>query len=275
MEYTDRIENARKIIEYNRSILYHISSKYPYLRKALDHEGIRSLIFGVYTYVNKHDFFIYRGKYVFFLDNKKLTGIRKATTLTQTSKYMNYVCAIGVFNKQYQNYDPNGEVKYTELSQINRNFIANNEGKRLINHYSFKKYTKKELERMEDRARQLFENKISPGNISCNQLKANNCKDLANEVFFNVLPKAFKKKEDEYQILIDVIDLQINRSGATTKDRISAEINLNDQELEKLFRIYKNDLNEKYSYKAPTKQESEKYKTKKWLFKRKGVTNGK
>lgn len=266
------IKHSKEIIKYNQKTIYHLSNKYKYLNDVLSNEMLRDTLLKLYKFISDKDIFIYRHKYVFFIDNTRLTKLRGKTTASVSNRYINYLCAVGFINKQYQNLGEFGDTKTTNLTDVNYNFMATTESRRPINTFYFREYKEKELQRLEDRARQLITNGVTPGNISNNMLRANNCIDIANEVYYANNKYSINLKDKEYKQLIDTIDRYISRKGYTTKTELyhSIWLQLPTTELDKLFRIYKSEINRIYIYKSPTKQDKELYNLpqnfKKWII---------
>ena len=251
-------ENGQKIIEYNKKVLSRLPSKYKYIDKALKHKGIRSLLLSLYRYAY-NGFFVYKHKYVFFKDTKHINELRKRKTSKQSNHYINYLCCLGLINKQYQHLDRNGVIAETQLTEINRRFLLENPSKLPINHFCFRKYTAKELDRIEERAKRLIKNEITQGNISRLILTENNCSDIANEVFFHNFKGSEKKKQQELKKLITLINKGIEEKGYTTKQNIYKDLGVPAAEIDKLFQIYKNELWQRFNYKSPNKAEKERF----------------
>ena len=259
MNYKQRIEHSKEIIEHNRYLIYHLPTEYKNLEKILQHQGIRDTLLKIFKYIKDKEIFIYRRKYVFFLDNSKITNIRGRTTESVSNRYINYLCAIGLINKQYQNLGEYGDTSKTRLTDINLEFLIDTKKRRPINTFYFREYTSKELKRLDSRAKQLLDNRITPGNISFNMLCANNCKSLADEVYYANDKNSIKNKNKAYISLLQTIEDLLQDKGYTTKQEIYNN-NKNDcGELDKLFKIYRADLQKKYNYKAPTKADRTKY----------------
>ena len=263
--------NGQKIIESNRKILYRIPKRYKYISKALKHKGIRELIFKLYKDIYD-GFFIYKHKYIFFKDTGHINKIRGKKTGKVSNHYINYLCCMGLINKQFQHLDRNGLVEETELTEINKAFLLNNPDMLPINHFYFKEYARgKELDRIEERTKRLIENDVTPGNVSYLKLIENNCADIANEVFYNNIKGSEKKKQQELEMLKTLIDKRLEEQGYTTKQDIYNNLSLPAAEIDKLFTIYKKDLWQRYRYKPPDKAEKERFNLsknfKKWIIK--------
>lgn len=276
MNYKERILHAREIIDSNREIIRKLSiNKYKYINQVLSKSGIKELLFAVYSYVRERNFFIYRRKYVFFITTNNINKIRQRTTKSVSNRYINYLCCAGLINKQYQHLDNNGLLEYTRLTGVNINHLQSNQKKRPINHFYFRAYTEKELNRLEKRSRRLIENGITPGNLSFNRLMANNCEDIAKEVYPELSENIYEKKSREYKQIIAFISKKIEEKGYTTKKEIEDGSGVSATEIEKIFRIYKKDFGGSstgdYWYKAPNNEDRKKYgyKGNKWIITKK------
>lgn len=272
MEYKDRILKAKETIEYNQKLIYKLSVDYKYLHQVLDNEVIRDTLLKVLSHA-KRTVYIYKNKKTFTLDTKTLSKIRHKTTDSVSNKQINYLCAIGFIKKSYQMLGDTIEDTY--LTNTNFEFLKNNNSKRPLNTFYIKEYTKNELLIMDARAERLIKNGVTPGNMSSNMLEHNGCKDIADEVFYANNKNSIKLKDKEFNQLLSVIDRYISRKGYTTKAEIynSIYVNVSASEIDKLFRIYKRDINRIYKYNSPTSTDKLLYNLpqnfKKWIITRK------
>lgn len=243
------VESARNIIEYNRHILYHIPVKYKYLNEYLQ-GSLRETLFSVFKFVADKKIIIADHKYLFFADNKTLTyKVRKKSSgEATTSRHMNLLCAIGLFNKQYQSRAKD------KLIDVNKNFFElNPDKKRSINVYSFRRYNNQELKRIEERAARLALAGVTAGNFSQSMLSCHGLEDLANESLPSNNRTAPERKAVEFQELLYVMAYIVDTQGFTTKQEVRNNLLIDDKELDKLFRIFKQDIAEYFYYKRPTK----------------------
>jgi hypothetical protein len=260
-------ESAREIIEYNRSILYHLPVKYEYLNHYLQ-GSLRGTLLSVFKFISDKQILIVDHKYIFFADNKTLTykARKKSSGESTTSRHINLLCALGLFTKQYQS-----RLK-DKLIDVNKNFFTNNpHKKRSINVYSFRRYTEQELKRIEDRARRLAEVNVTAGNFCQTMLACHGLEDLSNESLPSNNRKAPEKKAMEFQDLLYCISYIVDIQGYTTKQEIKDNLAIEDTELDKLFRIFKQDIAEIFYYKRPTKKQMEQWglTTLKFIYTRK------
>lgn len=254
-------ENAKKIIQDNIYTLYHLNDKkYMYLTLML--KDIKKELLQILHFLENIDPIIYKQAYVWYLDNNALTKkIRKKTTKDTSNKHLNYLCALGVIRKR---------IDGAEVG-INREFMLETDRKNHMNIITVYRYTEKQLDQIEQRAKQLHDNRVTQGNISFNKLMANNCENLAHEIYYRNSDKSIRKKDKEYSKLIEKIEKLINEKGYTTKADVYKATDLSDKEINKLFVIYKSRLWQQYTYKPPTRHDTQTFKLKnrKWIIKRK------
>lgn len=257
-------EGAREILEYNIGIIYHLPEKYKYVSVML--KDVRKELLKILNYIKDVKPIIYKQKYVWYLDSTTLTAkIKMRTTRATCSRHFNYLCCLGLLNKIEQTQE--------SMIGINREFMIETGSRSPMNVISVYRYTEKELDRIEERAKLLRENKITPGNISFNRLMANGCCELAREVFFANAEKAVDKKQREFKQLMESLEVCCSKEGYTTKGKLYSVLPLKSHEIDRLFQIFKEQIWKTYTYKAPTKQDIEKYelKTKKWIIIKKEI----
>ena len=68
---------------------------------------------------------------------------------------------------------------------------------------------------------------------------------------------AFKKKERECKRLLSCIEDKCISNGYTTKQELTSALQITREELDKLFRIFKDTIKERYLYKAPNRIEKD------------------
>lgn len=258
------MESVNKIIKTNRAVVYHVPAAYPYIKAYLDVE-LKSTILAVYRFINRLDeLIIYRNRFCFFMDSKRLTyGVRKkAGGEATSSRYINLLCAIGLLNKQYQSAE--------DTIEINRLFMAESGATRPINVFYIRKYSERELERIEGRAERLYHAGITRGNISFNNLILHGLRDIATEVYPMNDRTAPERKLDELADLIQCIDFLISEQGYTTRQQVHEYLPINDREIDKLFKLFKGDLEQVYSYSRPTAQDKAEFNLidNKFIYKR-------
>ena len=245
---------AKKIVKGNQEKIWHFpSNKYPSIAHYLS-GSVRDTLLSILKFIKKVDVIIYKHKYVFFLDNKRLTyGVRKKSGGTGTSsRHINLLCAIGLINKQYQNAD--------EMLDINKEFLANNpDKKRPINAFYFRRYTDEELERCEERASMLLAAGVTSGNISFDNLSVNGLDDMAIEVYPMNDRTAPERKIMEFGYLMEVMQSLIDEQGYVTRQQVKDNLLIQDREIDELFKIYKKQLSEYYYYERPTNNQIAKW----------------
>lgn len=249
------IESAHSIVEHNLEAIHYIPAEYENLNYYIQ-GSLRQTLKKVLEYISDKQIVIADHKYIFFFDNKRLTYKvrRKSGGEATSSRHMNLLCAIGMFTKQRQS-----EYK-DNLIEANQNFFKNKPDKqRPMNVYSFRKYDRRELKRLEERARRLRAAGVTAGNFGYNILMLHGLDDLASEVFPANNPSAPGKKAAEYDELITVIDTLIDTYGYTTREQIKDNLLLEDKEIDALFRIFRTDLKEAYNYKRPTASQKEQW----------------
>ena len=276
-KYEQNIKNAKKILQKNRKKLYRIptTQKYKSLAAALK-PVIQDDLLNIIAYWLKHNCISYGSNdIVYFLSTVKGTyEVRKKTTKGVTNKRINYLCAIGLLKKleqviAYSEVLERRFMRKNSISKVNRNLLRyDNPKKQPMNTFEVFEYTTDILAKCNERAERLLAANITPGNISYNQLAANGLEDIAKEIYLKDKAFSVKKKRDEYIILIECIEFLIEEKGYTTKEEIFNNCLLLDKEIEKLFRIFKQQFSEKFNYKAPTKKEKEKFNinTNEWII---------
>lgn len=257
-------DGAREIIEYNINILYHLPKKYACLDKAL--KDVRYDILKLLQFCKDTEPIIWQQKYVWFIDNKRLTEVvRERTTKATSNRHFNFLCCLGALNK----------LKQTENSMtgVNMTFLLNereNGKKRPINTFTVYKYTLQKLDEMEQRAAELLEHKITPGNISNDKLVATGCTDLAKEVFYANSEKSIQNKTREFEKVQEQLERLCNEKGYTDKKELCSSLDWSRDKLDNILNVFKDTWQQQYQYKAPNKAEAEQYglKTKNWIITR-------
>ena len=257
-------DGAREIIDYNINVIYHLPKKYTNLDRALT--NVRRDLLKLFQFCKKNEPIVWKQKYVWFIDNDRLTEIvRKRTTYSTSNKHFNFLCCLGAISK----------LKQTDSSMtgVNMTFLLNERenGKiRPINTFTVYKYTEKKLEEMEQRAAELLAHKITPGNISNDKLKASSCDTLAKEVYYANSEQSLKNKEKEFQEVLKQLDRLCTDKGYTDKKELCRSLGWNRDKLDKFLNIFKDTWQQLYQYKAPNKQDKERYniKSQAWIITR-------
>ena len=200
------IERAQEIIKANIQRVYKLPKKYKNLHAVLEDYELITLLRKILNFIKDKDIIIYRRKYCFFMDNNKITGLRRKTSKGVSNRYTNYLCAIGFIKKVPQYVENAGYRDFLRMTRINRTIYKQDKSRRAINTYTFEEYTKEYLTEIDKRAGILLENGVTPHNISFNLLCAKGLKDIAHEVYPTMHDNAFKKKERECKRLLSCIE---------------------------------------------------------------------
>lgn len=264
------IESGQEIAERNIERIYRFPKRYEITKEYLDrYDGsLRTTLLSVLNYAKGLNLIIDKHRYEFIVDNDTLTYKvrRKSGGKATTNRHMNFLCALGFFKKVYQS-KGNGNIL-----KINLNFLREHpEMKRPISVFSFHAYTDKDLERIEDRAKRLKDAGITSGNISQNQLALNGLQDIAEEIYFANDRTAPDRKAQEAAVLFVLIGELVDCYGYASKQMIYDNLLLENEEIDKLLRIYKLQLKELYKYASPTKEEMQRWdlKDRKYIYKQK------
>lgn len=253
-------DGAKAIIEYNIEVLYHLPNKYPCLIRVL--EPTRKDLLKLLNFCKRHEPIIYKQKYTWFMANSKLTNLRDKTTGSVSNKRFNYWCSIGVINKLEQK-------KWKELTEINKRF-TNKFGQRAINTFTVYKFTEKKLQEMEENAAVLLAHKITAGNISHDKLLGSGLDELANKVYMMDSKKSFEKKKIDFNTITEITEELIDEKGYTNKNELIGRLNWKREKLDRILNVHKEIWNSLYDYKAPNKEDVERYnlKSKSWIITR-------
>lgn len=258
-------ENFNEILEQNRKILYHIPAKYKNLRTILATEGkyssLRQTLLKMYSFFMDVKPIVYKQKYVYYMDNGRLTEkVRGKTTKAVSNHHFNYLCCVGLLTKLKQNEDNSIGINYEFR-------IENPDKEHNINIFTIYRYTDKRLEQMDKQAGILLEHKVTPGNMSCDKLRAAGLNDLANQIYMNDI-ESFNRKEAFKDKAFRVIDAELDKNGYTTKVKLGLLLEVSKWQIDKFFSTYKLQIAEKYNYKAPSFEDDERYKliTSNWIL---------
>lgn len=258
------VDGAREIIEHNINILYHLPKKYVCLDRAL--KDVRYDLLKLLRFCKDTEPIIWKQKYVWFIDNNRLTKVvRKRTTKPTSNRHFNFLCCLGALNK----------LKQTEnqMTGVNMTFLLNEREKgkiRPINTFTVYRYTPKKLEEMDQRAAVLLEHKITPGNISNDKLVASGCNAMAKEVFYTNSEKSIQNKTKEFGKLLKQLERLCNEKGYTDKKELCSSLDWRRDRLDNILSIFKDNWEQHYRYKAPKMEETELYqlKSKHWIITR-------
>lgn len=251
-------ENFKKIIEYNRQVVYRLPDKRVYA--AINHyvqQNTRETLLRVLRFLSAREALMIEHKYVFFLTystmKKKVNPKNK--TERSLNKYMCMLCCIGFFKKL--------DTKTIRKTDIYKNFMTNNpDAKNVIGFYSLCRWTNKELKQMEARAQRLQDAKVTLKNLSHDYLKENISQAFAEQCYPWNNPNAYRAKEELYKYILNCMHWIIGEYGYCTKDMIY-EYACSDEEdfdmIEKTLSVYSQRLKEQFIFKRPSKEEIEKY----------------
>lgn len=261
------IESGQEIVKKNLQTLYHLPKSYEAIHHYLDTGTLKQTLYKILNYIKDKQIIIDKHRYEFLLDTKQLTyRVRKKVGSDGTSnRHFNLLCCMGLINRVYQS--PNKDV----LLDANREFLKKSQHSRPINVFSFREYTEKELQRIEERSERLMAAGVTIGCISANYLSLNGCVDIANEVYFSNDRTAPERKMAEVGDLLSVMELLTDRDGYTTREAVKENLVINDKELDKVFRIFKSQIEELYTYKPPTKEQMQQWnlRSRKYIYIRK------
>lgn len=242
--------SEQDIIAKNRTVLYGIyRSKYHHIRDCLTESLLHDLR-QIYSYILKNGVIRVDGKYTFFMDTNKVRTIIGVKTRSTANKHINYLCAMGMINKLKQT--------QKSMTEINKNFLASNPGKRPINNFYIKEYSEEELDRINTRCKALLEAKIKQGSLSYIRLIAVGLGDLANEIYMNGI-EGYNNKVDNMQDILTVLDAIIADKGYATKQDIKDNLLIKDSMVDDVWSIFRKQRSDIYDYKRPDRKVKEKY----------------
>lgn len=255
---------AHDVLKYNQEQIYHLPERYVAISYYLQ-RNTRKTLLSILGYLKDKQIIIDKGRYTFFMSNSRLTNDvrKKIYTGSSSSRYLNLLCALGFFKK----------LKIE--TKVNDNFKAKNPDVwRNINVFSYSKWTPQKLDQIEARAEQLKAAGVRIGNISYNYLMINRLPEVAKETFPENNVLAPERKAREFQIMHQCIDMLIETQGYATRQQIEDNVigaDITRQELEKLLKIFKEDLGLLYNFKRPTKIQMDLYKleSKKYIYTKK------
>ena len=260
-------ERAKEVIKFNREVIYHLPPRYEALTYYLT-GALRETLFSVFKFILRNQVIMAKHKYLFFVDNKKLAyGIRKKHGEATANRHINLLCAIGLFTKQ----KPSRQSDV--INDVNKGIRERNpKAKAPINAFSYRKYTPKELKRMEDRAERLKQAGVTAGNFCQSLLSLHGLEDMASEVLPSNNPAALARKMEEAGELLEVLDFLIDNQGYALRQQVKDNLPYDNSEIDKLFKIFRKDLKESYCYKRPTMDERGRFglKSSTFIYTRRG-----
>jgi len=254
-------EQAQQVIEDNIYMIYHMPARYENINHYLK-GNVRKTLLQLYRYMQDKEIIIDKHRYLFVLDNTRLTQqVRKkayANDKATSFRYMSILCAMGLLTKI-----PQSKADPDNLLQVNRNYFTTYpDRQKALTVYTFRRYTEKELDRIEARSERLKKAGVRIGNVSFNMLMVNNCQDIAFELFRSNNRTAPERKKDEYEYLLLCIDMLIESKCYAHRQEIIDNLSgfgMSVWEIDKLFKIFRNDLMKRYYFKRPTKDQKAMY----------------
>ena len=252
------IESAHEIVEYNIQRIYHLPQKrYEAIHYFLDRGTLRRTLLNILNYIKDKQIIIDKHRYNFILDTDSLTHKvrKKASGRVTSNSHFNLLCCMGLLNKVYQNYERD------IVLEVNRRFIEETGSAIPINVFSFRRYTEEELDRIEQRSQRLMQAGVTIGKVTYNYLCINECKDIADEVYFLNNRAAPKKKRREFQAVLPVIKELVEQRGYATREEIQTQVTeITGSELAIVLRTFKAEILKEYDYRPPKKKEMEKWR---------------
>ena len=121
------------------------------------------------------------------------------------------------------------------------------------------RYTDSQLEKMNDRAGKLLDAKVTVGNLSHDRLMAAGLQDLADEVYYLNRDEVFYRRQQEIATMFNTLDQIIAEKGYASKRDLYRSLPYPEAEIDKLLKIFKNQFQERYSYKRPNSEERDKW----------------
>lgn len=287
-----------ELIQYNKKRIYRIPQRYKYLRKYLGaDEPLRKTLLGLLTFLEDHNINETEDDVLFFVSTRRASKeVRKNQTVSGTAnRHLNMLCALRLIDKMHQGEkeeDADGkEVIVWDGYDWSKRFWKkyDNKGRTLreIGTYRMWKFDDEHLDYCEQAAKELAEHGITAGNISFNKLAAAvGLRNLAEYLYpLNSFGSADRKKY-EYDLLMQVMDELIETQGYTTREQVTERLldqihvrgeqklfdaaeaqNLHDEkiqkkrvnEIQKVFKLFRSSIAEKYSYKRPTQEEADRF----------------
>lgn len=268
------IEEGQEIIKNNLKVL---QSKKLYKYKAIvtllngdNRMSItpRQFIYKVFNYVKDKELIedLSTDNRVFYLSTDRImTAILKNPYHAKANRYINFLCAMGLIRKVKQpKITADGKNIYQELkkyNEVNRSFLFNNlYADTPINCFYVVPYTDEELNRIEERARRLIDNKLKTPGIkwNCDILIQKGLNDIAEEVYYNNV-SALERKKNVYDLIVSIIEMCIDTKGYATKEDIYNNSGIKDSYIDMVLRTYEDDLKQHYIKRSPIAQEKEQF----------------
>lgn len=257
------IENGRKKVIEDINVIYHLPKGYKHIHKCLDDpkSPVRKDLLDILNYLKKKDPIIYHQMYVYYLDTTSLTTkVRKKTTRGTSNRHFNFLCALGFFQKIPQTEE--------DMLYVNLEMLIETGNRRPMNVITVPLFTSDVLEQIEKTAKLFVDQKVTPGNICNDKLKAAGLSGIAKKIFPANSKKSYLDKLDQKQKLEKVLKNAMHTKGYIYMDQVAGEMDLPEKEVKKIWNTFKSDLEERYRYGATTAVQSKKFNipTKKWVI---------
>ena len=97
------------------------------------------------------------------------------------------------------------------------------------------------------------------GNLSHDRLMAAGLQDLADEVYYLNRDEVFYRRQQEIATMFNTLDQIIAEKGYASKRDLYRSLPYPEAEIDKLLKIFKNQFQERYSYKRPNSEERDKW----------------
>lgn len=249
-------EELQSLIDENIKIMRHIPKRYECLNTVFqNYKTIRKLYFQVMTFLKDKNLYYYRHKKTFHIDTETIEIIRNKKGSGTANRYINYLCAMGLFGKHIQ-------TRHGTRTQINRNQIYKKpDYYRPVNTFSIFPYDENTLEDIEGRCKILIQKKIRPTNISKSKLVIAELPDLAKDLYPSVR-NTMHWKVESCERIIEFLDEEIKLKGYSTKQEIINEVILNKKHnasaVQKILSQFEL-LGTNFHYGRPTKEQKSKY----------------
>lgn len=268
------MKKNKEIVKYNikliKSILHDSSTPYFEVFKLFNgsptnHQSkyLYEFFLKFLTQISSYDLLRVNNRITFFESTQFLS---EKTNLSKdsTSRYINYLCAIGFLTKANITELRNTEVtkSYIKFFEAIENIKCSGNYDRYINAFHIKKYTENDLKNIDNNIRKLRNKGIAQSNISKANLEIHGFSDIAKKVYISSEQDSLEWYYKSWNKIHKFINESIKNKGFTTKQEIKENVIINkknnDNAISKILKYY--NLKLLYNYKLPTKEEKLKYK---------------
>lgn len=249
-------EINRKILYRKKSKLKSLFAKFPRLYRCM---------LNLLKWTGKVEIIPFEHRPCYIIDSQRLQAVFGVGTTSTANRYLNYLCGVRLIDKisQYK-----GHTLYDNGNRLEQ-------GKTLINVIAIPRYTADRLKKIDDNINFFLDNNITTGNISYVTLCERGLKDIADKVYRFNKRTAPTTARERFKRLYGLIQAQIDKYEYTNMDKLynALQGELKPLEVDRLIKIYKQQLLLVYKYKRPTKAEKEKYnlESDKWIFTEKEI----